>query len=955
MQKFFPFKGISRSSDPLLSAEGECLELMNLRPCNGSMKPVPDMVSVALLPSRYSSIVWHEMSGCYICVTDDAAGTLHFYDKDWAPLLDVAGERLLFEELSGVRSVEAIGNILCCMTENGIRYIFYTEGTFIWLGESPAVPQLEVAVSSKVHLLTTEESFAATSSVDDFESSWRYNQKGFYDECIYFLNLESYYIDRALFRFALRLYDGSYIYCSHPVYVSDDNVVDGVGRDSDNFYSERNGSSDGYSTYNVKVQGFKPAFSFSNIELEPWKGVVVGIDLFTTGSIMGHKADTLVARLHNLSTGVRMKKSYEGYAVKDIDELWDEIASSYLFYKVAEFDINGVCTYSIKDVSPTNLQLQQSLNSAQIPASLSSLAARCSYTLNNRLHIASLREILFAGYDASSIKAVSEDLQHIEGIAIETKIRTDDGIAVVVKNYGSAELRYVNGIFELPPLLSYPDSRAFEMNVYVCLDTELFVKNFKLSPHKFLNQAQYLHKSGVMLSVSVESFFASGFTAAAVGDDDVLRLFSNEPGIHEVIYSAEDGCCKYEGLDFPPDEFGSLRVFSIPRDIADGDRIVFTISVEPNGSVDTDICNIPIDDSWILIGGSMPKDKRAFEERASVLKVSAMDNPFMFPAACTYMPSQTPIVAMASNTVELSQGRFGEHPLFVFCHDGIWVMSLDASGSIAYSACYPFSRDVCRNPDAVCCVDSGVVFVGQKGVMLISGNKTRDISEPLLPGNNTADVFKKNPAIKDIAALAGLQTNVSVENLDDFLKQCRITYNARHGEIIVSNELCDNCYVYSLKDALWSRISYRVSGAVSSCSTATLLQHSGNATRILALGDEQSGANRALLITRPLLWGTKLPKRIEQFMLHAYASVPAGYNDERPLLACYLLCSNDGVHFRILDGRELYAEVQDVRFPLFPTQSYKYYMFAVTGNIGASSLLTGVEADVSAAWNSRMR
>ena len=542
MQKFFPFKGISRSSDPLLSAEGECLELMNLRPCNGSMKPVPDMVSASVLPFGYSSIVWHEMSGCYICVTDDVASTLHFYDKNWTPLLDAAGERLLFEELSGVRCVEAIGNILCCMTEFGIRYIFYTEGTFIWLGEYPAVPQLNIAVSSKVHLLTTEESFAATSSVDDFESSWRYNQKGFYDECIYFLNLDGYYIDRALFRFALRLYDGSYIYCSHPFYVSDNNIIDGVGRDSDNFYSERNGSSDGYSTYNVKVQGFKPDFSFSNIELEPWKGVVVGIDLFTTGSIMGHKADTLVARLHNLSTGVRMKKSYEGYTVKDVNELWDEIASSYLFYKVAEFDINGLCTYFIKDVSPTNLQLQQSLNSAHMSASLSSLAAKCSYTLNNRLHIASLREMLFAGYDVSSIKAVSEDLQHIEGIAIETKIRTDNGIAVVVKNYGSAELCCVNGIFELPPLLSYPDSRAFEMNVYVCLDTELFVKNFKLSPHKFLNQAQYLHKSGVMLSVSVESFFASGFSAAAVADDDVLRLFSNEPGIHEVIYSAEKGC-----------------------------------------------------------------------------------------------------------------------------------------------------------------------------------------------------------------------------------------------------------------------------------------------------------------------------------------------------------------------------------------------------------------------------
>ena len=955
MHKFFSFKGITRSTDNLIAGEGESLELMNLRSCNGSLKPVPEPKSVSLLSTSYSLILWHGIAGYYICVTDDSRHTLHFYDKEWNSLLDGNGEQLFFRELSDVVSVETIGNIVCCMTEKGIKYIIYSEGHYRWLGEHPSVPEINISVGSKLQMITTEESYTANTVSEDFESSWRYNKKGFIDECIYYLNLEGYYIDRALFRFALRLYDGSYIFCSHVIYVSDDSILENIGRDSNNFYSKNNEQTDTYSTYTVKVKGFKPTIEFSGLNLDMWKGIVVGIDLFTTGSIMGHKVDTLIAKLHNGDTFVRVKKSFEGYVTKSIDELWNDISSSYLFYKVAEYDIEGNCTFWLKDVSPTNLQLQQSLNSALLPPSLSSLAAKCSYTFNKRLHIASLRELLFGGYNVSSIIAVGEGKKNIESIAVETKIRTNDGIAVVVENYGSVGLTFRNGVFELPPLLSYPDSRAFEMNIYVSLDTELFVKSFKLKPHEYLNQAQYLHQSVSSLVVTTESVFASGFVAAEADDSEILRLFSYEPGIHEVIYSESEECWKYKGVDFPPDEFSNMRVFTVPRDVTDGDKIVFTITSGQGAASTADICNIPIDSTWKLIGGSMPQSKRVFEERPSVLKVSSADNPFVFPAKCTYTPSQTRIIAMASNTMELSQGRFGEHPLFVFCEDGIWTMSLDVSGRVAYTGCYPFSREVCCNAKSVCGVDSGVVFVGRKGVMLISGNRVVELSSNLLPENTMLKIYSENIFFTALASLVSLECNISVTDFNEYISECKIAYDARHSEIVLSNGTCESSYIYSLKDGIWSRISCQVSGFVSFCSSFTMFQSFANTTRLLSQGDELSGSNRILLITRPMSWGTKLFKRVSQFMLHAYASLPAKMVPDKPVLACYLLCSNDGWHFKAVAGREFKGEVQDVRFPYFPTQGDKYYIFAIAGNLGVSSLFTGIEADVSVVWNNRIQ
>ena len=90
-------------------------------------------------------------------------------------------------------------------------------------------------------------------------------------------------------------------------------------------------------------------------------------------------------------------------------------------------------------------------------------------------------------------------------------------------------------------------------------------------------------------------------------------------------------------------------------------------------------------------------------------------------------------------------------------------------------------------------------------------------------------------------------------------------------------------------------------------------------------------------------------------MLHAYASLPGSWVPEVPVLGCYVFCSNDGIHFKLLTGKEFHGEVQDLRFPFFPTSSYRYYLFVVVGEMGADSMLTGIETEISLAWNSRIR
>ena len=956
MHKNFSFKGVVRSNDNILANEGECLELVNLRTVNGSLKPIPETEEIAVLSEKYSKIYWHDKATCYVCIKSDATGGVCFYDSEWNALLDSKGMVLNFPLLVNVKNIEFLGYIVICITENGIRYIVFSNGTYRWLGEKPEIPQMSVTLSSKLYKVTTDTEFTRSRVDTDISLTWGYNSRGYYDECISKANKDGYYIDRALFRFALRLYDGSYIYCSHVVYASDDNELDGVTRDAGNMVASRVDDSSTESCYNVKVLAFKPKFEFLNLELENWDGIVVGIDVFTTGSIMGKKIGTATTTLLDSETKHRITEKYEVYKDKPLDELWNDINNASLFYKIAEYDINGNLLNVVDDVSQANIVLQDALSSFEQKTSNSSIVADCCYMFNNRLHVASLREYFFKGYDKYSLLSVGGKTNVAKRVIVATKIKTQNGVSSVVNSFDNVTLGYKNDNFQFPALLMYPDSRAFEMRLFVVSEGKTYMKILPLTPHKFLNQSQYLHKWYFGYDVTVTSVFASGKTAAAVSKEDVLSLFNNEVGTHEVIYSSTTECWTYNGAAFPPEEYSTLRIFQIPRDVADGDKIIFKIEQGTSDLTFRDINTIPFDDTWQVVDSADDyRESNVFEKRENLMKVSMVDNPFVFPAKCTYSLSQGKINALSTNRTTMSEGQFGEHPLYVFSQEGILVMAVDSSGTVAYSNMFPVSHEICRNADTVCGTDSGVVFLGMQGVMLIAGNKCMNISAAMNNDSKELQTVERSEIIPRIASLYGLGDAVGTTHFLDFMSTAKAARFPETNEIVFCNERYNYSLVYSIHGNVWSKMSCSFVDFVSSSGVFGMFRYSGNKTCIHVPGNTVSGKNKVLLITRPCLFGTKLPKRIMQLMLHAYLAKPEESSATTPFLSCFLLCSNDGVNFKLVTGCDRKNETQDVVFPYFPTSSFRYYIFALAGELNAESMITGLEMDVNAAWSNRLR
>jgi hypothetical protein len=157
---------------------------------------MPQPAMIAWLQKEYSAIFWHEMAEHYIAVSNDGKGVLHFYDKDFAPVMD-GDAMLVIEGLSGVKKVEFLGNVVCCLTGSGIHYLLFEKGCYRGLGERPAIPDVNITISSKVEILNTEHTYYKGIVADELESSWNYNEKGYIDECVALLNKAGYYIDRA--------------------------------------------------------------------------------------------------------------------------------------------------------------------------------------------------------------------------------------------------------------------------------------------------------------------------------------------------------------------------------------------------------------------------------------------------------------------------------------------------------------------------------------------------------------------------------------------------------------------------------------------------------------------------------------------------------------------------------------------------------------------------------------
>ena len=405
---------------------------------------------------------------------------------------------------------------------------------------------------------------------------------------------------------------------------------------------------------------------------------------------------------------------------------------------------------------------------------------------------------------------------------------------------------------------------AFSYNnrLNIILDKERF-KNPSISLRK-QNPAKYPESEGLGFSVSYEKIIFA-----------YVEIFDNTQKAYvEIPVDTEFGSFDPFGLlffSFPNSNAKNLVVFC-SQIIADGlsssvEINRYTVQLKRhdflNLSYAFDNFNSIINTQhYELIGiddesnVKMPSANDIIEY-GNIIRLSDVNNPFRFSEEYSVSLPVSKIYALSTAAKALSQGQFGQYPLYAFTSDGIWALEITSTGT--YQARQPISRDVVINPASITQIDSSVLFATDRGIMLISGSQVICISDRI----DTEDIFLNGnlPKMEQLLEVYNSKSNPSITLSDikllplkgdsGFLKDCRMIYDYPHQHIIVYNPAVRYAYVYSFKSQLWGMMFCDISDNVNSYPEA--LAVSGD--RIVDFSGHETDSATALLITRPFKMG----------------------------------------------------------------------------------------------------
>ena len=251
---------------------------------------------------------------------------------------------------------------------------------------------------------------------------------------------------------------------------------------------------------------------------------------------------------------------------------------------------------------------------------------------------------------------------------------------------------------------------------------------------------------------------------------------------------------------------------------------------------------------------------------------SEVYNPFYFPVNNIVTVGTGKILGICSAARPLSQGQFGQFPLYAFTDEGVWALEVSDTGT--YTARQPITRDVCINSDSICPIDSAVLFTTDRGIMLISGSTVSPITDSIngdtvfditsLPSFKTL-IDKYAPElyseIYEILSWSPSFTYYPFPNkFSRLLPSLRMVYDYTNQRILAFVPDSTNrgysktpCLIYSLKSKSWGMADYKIESPVNSYPDAIVMTNEG---KLLNLSSKIGSIRpNQLIVTRPFKLG----------------------------------------------------------------------------------------------------
>ncbi|MQN15096.1 hypothetical protein [Segatella copri] len=331
---------------------------------------------------------------------------------------------------------------------------------------------------------------------------------------------------------------------------------------------------------------------------------------------------------------------------------------------------------------------------------------------------------------------------------------------------------------------------------------------------------------------------------------------------------------------------------------------------------------------------------------SSVVKVSEAENPLIFPAKNSVQVGSSIINALAANTRPISEGQFGDAPLYAFTDEGVWVLMLGEEGT--YIARQPANRDICSNPKGILQIDDAVLFPTERGIMMQRGRESECITDVLddypfdflsIYSHSTKDKTYPNKLL----ALGNIpESDVKYVRFRKYLEEAGMIYDYYDSRIIVFNPNYTYAYVYSLKSNMWGTMHNVFNKRVNIYPESYATDKEG---KILDVYVKEPTENVPFfLCSRPLTLGQDAYKTMFDCITRGYFSsiqagkcgmVLFGSND---LVNWYYVGSSVNMYLRNLVG-----------------SPYKYFRLALMGNLAPKESISALSTEFQSRLQNKLR
>lgn len=475
------------------------------------------------------------------------------------------------------------------------------------------------------------------------------------------------------------------------------------------------------------------------------------------------------------------------------DKNKDTLSNTQNFYFLHSIALDELSTTERKDIKIDDEYLQ-SLTSREVMTddylTHDRLRAQFSQNFNNRLNLSGVKRSLFRGFSVKSMFA----------------------------HCTSAFYRYMAKDNTIS--LSFTNEHTSEVRVYV-----------------------FIKENGRIYQVQDDLYWGESYPAPFLSIE-YYKSEEDEKNKKTSILKTSRGC-----FVFYPNPNAYMMVFSEPSQSYKVDLKAHDFLNGAYAVLDYDLERLPQTFTWpeITYDKAMTMDdvNNNVVDIPNKIYTSEINNPFFFPVTGINTIGTGRILGISTAAKALSQGQFGQFPLYAFTDEGVWALEVNSSGG--YSAKQPITRDVCISSDSITQIDSAVLFATDRGIMEISGSTTTCITDII----NGPDFF-------DIASLPGL-TKLYPDGLPkidctfaEYRKGARMAYDYINQRIIVFNENKNYAYVFSMRSKLWGIMSSSLISAVNSYPDAYAMAKIGTDNCLVDLSRSTDTHARGLLVTRPI-------------------------------------------------------------------------------------------------------